>query len=122
MIVLRMTRSWYGKEDPGLTRRLLAELPGILLWAIEGWRRLRERGYFVQPGSSLPLIEEMEELTDQTGAFVRECCVVGPEHQVARMRLYEAWSAWCERNGRTLFELPLSDSRAPRSVLTGGIA
>jgi putative DNA primase/helicase len=43
-VILRMTESFYGKEDTGLTQRLLAELPGILNWAIEGWHRLRERG------------------------------------------------------------------------------
>ena len=45
MVALRMNRSWLGKEDPGLTQRLLAELPGILLWAIGGWARLRHRGH-----------------------------------------------------------------------------
>ena len=42
-----LTESFYGREDKALTTRLLAELPGILLWSIEGWRRLRrERGFF----------------------------------------------------------------------------
>ena len=45
MILLRQTKSFYGKEDPGLTDKLLAELPSILLWAIQGWQRLRERGH-----------------------------------------------------------------------------
>jgi putative DNA primase/helicase len=39
MVLLRLTRSWYGQEDTALTDRLLAELPGILLWAIAGWQR-----------------------------------------------------------------------------------
>jgi len=47
MIVLRMSESFYGREDIALTDKLLAERPGILLWAIEGWRRLRERGRFI---------------------------------------------------------------------------
>ena len=40
MVLLRMTRSFYGREDHGLTEKLLAKREGILLWAIEGWRRL----------------------------------------------------------------------------------
>jgi len=36
LIVLRLTESWYGRENTKLTSELLAELPGILLWAIEG--------------------------------------------------------------------------------------
>ena len=34
------------EQDPELQDRLLAELPGILNWAIEGYRRLTEQGAF----------------------------------------------------------------------------
>ena len=40
--MLRLTESWYGKEDTHLTDRLLKELPGILLGAIDGWKRLTD--------------------------------------------------------------------------------
>ena len=36
--------------DPALTARLTAELPGILNWALHGYRRLRQRGYFRAAG------------------------------------------------------------------------
>jgi len=38
-LLLHLTESFYGREDPGLSDKLLTELPGILRWAIEGWRR-----------------------------------------------------------------------------------
>ena len=41
-ILLSLTESFYGREDPGLTDKLLSELPGILNWAIAGWARLCE--------------------------------------------------------------------------------
>jgi hypothetical protein len=47
-IVLCRNRSWYGRNDLSLTDRLRAELPGILNWSIEGWRRLRAPGHFVR--------------------------------------------------------------------------
>ena len=40
-ILLQIKESFYGREDRGLTKKLLTELPGILNWAIEGWARLR---------------------------------------------------------------------------------
>ena len=46
LLTLRTTRSYYGKEDKSLTAKLLEELPGILNWAIEGWKRLQARGHF----------------------------------------------------------------------------
>lgn len=36
MSVLRPRQSFYGKEDPGLTDRLLVELPSIFNWAARG--------------------------------------------------------------------------------------
>src|SRR5262249_24032562 len=62
MILLRQKHSWYGREDPTLTGRLLEELPGILLWAVEGWARLREQGHFEQPESGKKLLADLEDL------------------------------------------------------------
>lgn len=39
-IVLNFTRSWLGQEDPTLLDRLVAEMPGILNWALDGLARL----------------------------------------------------------------------------------
>lgn len=99
-IVLRLTRSWLGKEDPTLTARLLRELPSILNWALEGLARLRGRGYFIQPTSSADVARELMELSSPITAFVREMCIVGPAYRVPADDLYEAWRAWCEANGR----------------------
>ncbi|HEX4612794.1 MAG TPA: phage/plasmid primase, P4 family, partial [Urbifossiella sp.] len=100
LMILRLTRSWYGKEDPRLFDRLRAELPGILLWAVEGWRRLRVRGQFVQPASGAGLVEEMEDLSSPVGAFVRGRCVVAPGFRVEVSELYREWRGWCEAHGR----------------------
>lgn len=99
-IVLRATQSFYGREDHGLFDRLKAELPGILLWAIEGWRRLRARGRFAQPATGHELIEDMESLSSPVGAYVREKCVLGPAYRVAVSELYHEWKLWCDSHGR----------------------
>jgi putative DNA primase/helicase len=100
MIVLRLCQSWYGKEDVNLTDRLLTELPGILLWAIAGWQRLRERGHFAQPDAGKELLGELEDLSSPIGAFVRERCLIGPGQRAAVADLFAAWRAWCEEKGR----------------------
>jgi putative DNA primase/helicase len=100
MIVLRLSHSWYGREDITLSDRLLAELPGILLWAIRGWQRLRERGYFVQPDAGKELLVELEDLSSPIAAFVRERCAVEPGHRAAVSDLFSAWRGWCEVKGR----------------------
>lgn len=39
-VTLILRKSFRGLGDHGLTDKLLAEMPGILKWAIEGWDRL----------------------------------------------------------------------------------
>ena len=62
------TQSFFGREDPGLMDKLLRELPGILLWAVQGWQRLRERGRFVQPASGRQFVSDLEDLGSPIGA------------------------------------------------------
>jgi putative DNA primase/helicase len=99
-VLLRFTESWLGEEDTALTGRLLTELPGILLWSIEGWRRLRERGHFVQPESGAELLSELDDLSSPVGQFVREACAVAADQEVGKDTLFAAWQAWCGREGR----------------------
>lgn len=100
-MVLRLTRSFYGNEDSKLTDKLLEERPGILLWAIEGLRRLRARGRFLQPASAAEAIQDLEDLASPVGAFVRERCVVGVGRRVDVEPLFNAWKRWCEAEGRS---------------------
>lgn len=99
-LVLTMTKSFFGKEDHGLTNRLLTELPGILNWAIDGWRNLRARGYFLQPASSAAAYRELEDLSSPIGAFIRDKCIIGQGKSVGVDGLYAAWEDWCKDQGR----------------------
>lgn len=99
-IVLSLTNSFFGREDHGLAARLLAELPGILRWAIQGAERLRARGHFVQPVSGAELVTELEDLASPVGAFVRATCRVGPGERIEVGEMYSAWKRWCEEHGR----------------------
>lgn len=98
-LILQLRRSFYGQENTRLTEELLEELPGILLWAIEGWKRLRARGRFAEPESSQEAKRELEELSSPVGAFVRDRCVLGPHFRVPVATLHEAWTDWCKANG-----------------------
>jgi putative DNA primase/helicase len=100
MVLLRLTRSFYGEEDTALTSRILAELPGILLWAIVGWNRLRERGRFLQPASGQELLDELEDLTSPISAFIAERCTIADGLQVPIGDLYTAWKSWCADRGK----------------------
>ncbi|MCC6678172.1 MAG: bifunctional DNA primase/polymerase [Phycisphaerales bacterium] len=96
----RLTRSFYGQEDPTLTDRLLKERAGILNWSLEGWKRLKARGHFVPPASGHVAVEELEELSSPVSAFVRQCCKVGVARRVWLSDLFARWQSWCAGEGR----------------------
>jgi putative DNA primase/helicase len=99
-LVLTLARSWLGQENPDLTDDLLQELPGILLWSLQGLDRLNQQCHFTEPATSRDAVTALLDAASPTGAFVRDRCEVGPAHEVAVEELYAAWRAWCEVNGR----------------------
>jgi putative DNA primase/helicase len=96
----KFNTSFLGKEDHGLTARLLKELPGIVLWALEGLARLNQRGYFQRPTSADELASDLVDQTSPIRAFVDEMCVVSEHSQADRDELFKAWKKWCEAQGR----------------------
>jgi putative DNA primase/helicase len=117
MIMFRLTESFFGREDKDLFKKLLPELPGILLWAIRGWKRLDDRGYFIQPGSGRALVEEMEELSSPIGQFVKECMDQGPGLEVETDKAFEAWKEYCKKINREQVGDSPSFGRNLRTVL-----
>lgn len=99
MLILQMTNSFLGREDRTLDVRLRPELPGILLWALQGLDRLVRNGRFTVPASSDDAANLMLDLASPVSAFVRDCCVRKPDATVARDALFDAWKTWAEDNG-----------------------
>jgi len=99
-LVLTLNESFYGREDHSLLERFIPELPGILVWALDGLDRLTARGRFIQPESASEMIQQLEDLGSPIGAFLRERCEVGRGFEVTADRAFEAWKSWCESNGR----------------------
>lgn len=99
-LILQTTRSYFGDEDIGLEDRLLAELPGILKWAVEGYHDLLENGRFVSPAASEQAIADLEAISSPITVFLRDHCEVEAGRQIECEELYERWADWCKKNGR----------------------
>jgi P4 family phage/plasmid primase-like protien len=97
-VPLVMEKSFYGSEDPGLKDRLLSELPGILNWAVDGWVRLKERGHFVLPQSSLQSVDELEDMASPVKAFIRDMCELEPDAVTSKHQLWNAYVNWSSEN------------------------
>jgi putative DNA primase/helicase len=111
-ILLTMKQKFLGKEDLGLTGKLMKELPGILNWALDGLDRLRERGRFMTPKSSVEAIELLENLASPVGAFIRKWCAVDHDQREKVGLLYDAYCVWCESERHK----PSSDAIFGRSL------
>ncbi|WP_372407736.1 phage/plasmid primase, P4 family [Streptomyces luteireticuli] len=98
-VVLTMTVSWLGKEDPTLFGRLVAEMPGILNWALDGLARLEAKGRITEPECSREAVTTMQDTASPTSAFIRERCTTGPVCSVPVDTLWAVWREWAEDNG-----------------------
>ena len=86
-VTLTLTQTFLGREDHALQSRLLAELPGILRWALKGLDRLvRNNRQFTAPKSSEQTVRTMHDLISPMHAFLRDRCEYGPnaDFRVAR--------------------------------------
>lgn len=74
IVVLTFNRQFQGVEvNPTLIHELVAELPGILRWAVEGLRDLRDQARFSIPPSSDAAIREYREEADPVRQFAEQC-------------------------------------------------
>ena len=99
LLVLPYFNTYEGKEDIGLLDRLLAEIPGITNWALEGLRLLKDAGRFKNPTAGEKILRDFVYLSSPIQAFLDECCEVGTDKEVGRNDLQLAWHRWCDDNG-----------------------
>jgi putative DNA primase/helicase len=99
LIVWQMAKSYYGREDHGLKKRLLGELPGILNWAIAGWHRLKEAGRIPEPKCGREAAEDLLELSSPITSFVAQKCDLDPGAEIEVDAIFHAWKSYAEDNG-----------------------
>jgi P4 family phage/plasmid primase-like protien len=99
-VPLVMSESFLGREDLGLKSRLLAELPGVMNWAIAGRERLLARGHFLLPRSGREAVEQITDLASPEATFLRDACEVGTGLSAPKAVLYGAWKHWCAETGQ----------------------
>jgi putative DNA primase/helicase len=100
-LTLSLPLTFQDSPDTHLTQRLVAELPGILNWSIEGLRDLDAAGALLQPASGRADLEGLAELNNPVGAFLADRCVLDPGVRATRASVYQAWADWCRDAGRT---------------------
>lgn len=100
MVLLKMRKSFLGKEDTGLKKRLVSEVQGVFNWALEGLADLDEHRKLIQPASALNYIDTLSEGASPHEQFLRTFCTVGApgdeDSWCHHSQLVQMWKNYCE--------------------------
>lgn len=116
-LLLVMPNSYVGREDRTLGKRIMAEMPGILRWAIIGRQMLDERGRIEQPSSGRDMLKQFRSLLSPVSMFVEEACA--REGEIETKELFEIWCQWCLENDITQKMTIQNFSKRLRDVIPG---
>ncbi|MDL5143119.1 phage/plasmid primase, P4 family [Bacillus atrophaeus] len=85
------------KIDKQLPKKLAAEMPGILRWAVEGCLMWQKDG-LTEPEDIRKATEGYREDMDILGPYMEERCVQHPTAKVEAKELYKDYKDWCYEN------------------------
>lgn len=86
------------ERDGKLGAKLMAELPGILNWAIAGCLEWQRRGLGI-PQAVADATEEYRQEQDILAVFLEEHCVLERDASAASSALYKTYTTWAEGGG-----------------------
>ena len=87
-IYVKLSKTFYGREDHDLGAKLLTELPGILNLAIKHLGNLLERNEFIQPKSGKVIYERMMKWCSPVYEFAQDLEPYSHPDII--------WKEWCE--------------------------
>ncbi|WP_198516537.1 phage/plasmid primase, P4 family [Herbaspirillum huttiense] len=103
------------RQDKKLEQRLREELPGILNWAIEGYRKWRESGLAI-PASVARKTAEYRKEMDMLGMWLDEKCIIDSSKTISFSDAYQSFGPWVKE----YFNIDLSKNRFGRLLTERG--
>jgi len=86
------------KQDKQLAKKLQAELPGILAWAVRGCQEWQNRGLGIAAAVK-QATEAYRSESDILAAFLDECTFIDDNSETQAKPLYDAYKTWCDEGG-----------------------
>lgn len=87
------------EQNKHLIEELKEELPGILIWALEGLRHLVQNDYvFTTSKKSEALLNTYNTQINPVELFCTQCIVESSQSQISRKELLNAYKSWIEDN------------------------
>ena len=85
--------------DKNLLKKLKDELPGILNLALNGLRKLKEDGQFIETEKTIEAKEEYKKQNDSVAAFIDERVIESTDSFITKQSFYREYKDWCENAG-----------------------
>lgn len=92
------------KRDAELMEKFIAEADGIIMFAIEGLKRLIANGYHFS--ETVGMKEELHRYkidSNSVLSFIDDCCKVAPDSEIERNELYRKYREYCISGGLSPF-------------------
>jgi putative DNA primase/helicase len=105
------------EEDPHLKDKLIAELPGILAWAVRGCLAWQRDGLGV-PQAVRDATTGYRNDMDVLGGFLSECTVRNARSKTLVAAMYAEYDKWCEANGEHALKKRDFDTKLKERNLT----
>lgn len=88
------------ERDKNLLDKLEKELPGILLWLIEGWKKYQERG-LVKPEKAIKDTQEHRDENDLLKIFLDDyfTLTIDEDDYIKGEPFYQCYVDWANKNG-----------------------
>ncbi len=100
MLVLPFERQFKGTNaNPNLVDELVAELPGIAVWAIEGGRRLLRQGRYTTISSAVRAVETWRTESNSVSTFITAHTEPESGEKYRASLLYKLYRQWCQDHG-----------------------
>lgn len=103
-LLLRTSASFAGREDLDLLTDLLAELGGIMRWALEGYVRLEKAGSFSVPATDHEDRTELRVNSAPIAEFIEDACIETDGPGMPRVEAWTAYVNWCGDAGSAQME------------------
>lgn len=92
------------KDDKELDVKLMAELPGILNWAIEGCLKWQKEG-LTAPAAIMNVVSEYRDSNDRLAPFIAECLVADTHGCVYADDVWKAYTHWTREMGLKMYQI-----------------
>ena len=104
LTIIPFERRFEGEDaDRHLSKKLLSELDGVLLWALRGLKRLYQQGHFTESEVVDEALSEYKRYNNPLMAFIQDSCELDPTAATSKDTLYSEYRQYSEKYGYSAF-------------------